>query len=106
MTPVLFRYTFIWDVFYVMSSDSKQANSSWCGPDPFTIQSWTLNSTVNVTDNSPGTAGTAAAAQTESVTTRLSSKPTGKVVNAATGAGVASWANALVMFGVCMGMLA
>jgi hypothetical protein len=35
-----------------MSADPTHANSSYCGPEPFSRQSWQLNSTLNVLDTS------------------------------------------------------
>jgi len=68
-------YTFIWKIVYIMSADPTQANTSYCGPEPFSNQSWTLNSTLNVVDTSLG----GGVAPTTTVAQRLPSEPTGKV---------------------------
>jgi len=70
------QYTFFWDVTYVESSDSTKANSSYCGPPPFSEQNWQLNSTVTVASASLGPGVVAA---TGSTMQGLPSKPTGRV---------------------------
>jgi hypothetical protein len=37
-----------------MSADPTRANSSYCGPEPFSRKSWQFNSTLNVLDPSLG----------------------------------------------------
>jgi len=78
-------YTFFWNVTYVESSNSGQANSTYCGPPPFSQQNWLLNSTVKVAEADLGTAIVGAIGTT---TRGLPSKPTGRVN---TGAAVGIW---------------
>jgi len=73
------NYTFFWNVTYVESSDPTQANSTYCGPPPFSQQSWLLNSTVEVVEADFGTAVVGA---TSTTMQGLPSKPTGKVNSA------------------------
>jgi hypothetical protein len=93
----------MWDVTYVMSSDPSQANSSSCGPPPFSKQDWSLTSTVSVIDADVGAAVIAA---TASATVPLPGKPTGKVNNGAKWAGgtACAWSTATVMF-IGLGMV-
>jgi len=88
------QYTFFWDVTYVESSDSTKANSSYCGPPPFSQQTWTLNSTVTVADANLGPGIIAAIGST---TQDLPSKPTGRVNNGAVwmGGRAANWGSAV-----------
>jgi len=90
------NYTFFWNVTYVMSSDPTKANDTYCGPPPFSEQSWLLNSTVEVIDVNAGTAVVAATATT---TQPLPSKATGKVNSDAMGirGSVVNWGSALGM---------
>jgi hypothetical protein len=91
-------YTFFWDVIYVESSDSSKANSTYCGPPPFSKQNWSINSTTTVVDADLGTAVMASATST---TQDLPSKPTGKV-----NSGESSRRWSVFNWGTAVGMLA
>jgi len=88
------QYTFFWDVTYVESSDSTKANSSYCGPPPFSEQNWVMNTTVTVVDANLGPDIVAATASTVQ---DLPSKPTGRVNNGAVwlGGSAANWGSAV-----------
>jgi hypothetical protein len=70
------KYTLFWSVTYVMSDDPTQANSTYCGPSPYSKQSWVVNSTATVVDASAGTAVRASSVTTPS---QFPSSPTGRV---------------------------
>lgn len=75
---VLIRYVIHYNITYGMSSDTSQANSTFCGPPPYSFQSWIVNSTFNVRAPAEGDGGTLTPA---SFTTGLPSAPTGMVPN-------------------------
>ncbi|KAK7049426.1 hypothetical protein VNI00_006027 [Paramarasmius palmivorus] len=70
------NYTIFWNVTYGLSSDPTQANSTYCGPEPFSYQSWLLNSTFRV-DSNP--ARTDRAVLSTFVETTLPGSPTGSL---------------------------
>jgi hypothetical protein len=86
-----------------MSSDTREANSSYCGPEPFTIQSWLVNSTVRVQDAAAGSGASVLAFTTG---TRLPSSPTGKVTSGTVGVGFTGWGSVFAALGVVLGMMA
>jgi hypothetical protein len=65
-------YTATWNFTYAMSSDPSQANSTYCGPGPFSFEYYVLNKTFSVTSNE--TQGALA-----TITTQLPQQPTGLV---------------------------
>lgn len=75
---VLIRYSIHYNITYGMSSDTSQANSTFCGPPPYSFQSWIVNSTFNVRAPTQGDGGTLTPT---SFITGLPSAPTGTVPN-------------------------
>jgi len=86
-----------------MSSDTKEANSSYCGPEPFTVQTWLVNSSVRVQD---AAAGSEVSALVFTMATRLPSSPTGKVTGGAADTGFTGWGSVFAALGVVVGMMA
>jgi hypothetical protein len=76
-------YTIVWNVTYAISSDQSKANGSYCGPPPFSTQSFIFNDTFTasvVQAIDPAESFTDAVS---SSTARLPTKPTGKVNSSA-----------------------
>jgi len=67
------QHIVFWNVSYGISSDPSKANISYCGPPPFSFQSWTLNRTFEVQGS--GNSGPAEA----TVTASFSTQPTGNL---------------------------
>jgi len=93
-------YTIIWDVAYTMSSDPSQANASYCGPPPFSTQTFSLNETFEATvGQSEATSFTNMAYTTA---TTFLTEPTGNLKVAGASAlrlpGVTGWKGAAAVF--------
>jgi len=65
-------YTAFWNYSYGISSDPSQANASYCGPPPFTYQSFLLNHTFEVQD-----IGADASVNPTTASSELPTQPTG-----------------------------
>jgi len=74
------RYTIHWNITYGLSSDPLQANSSYCGPEPFSWQTFILNKTVTVLpEGALGHNGGRLSVPLTTVVSQFPSEPTGQV---------------------------
>jgi hypothetical protein len=89
-------YTAFWNFTYATSSDPSQANGSYCGPGPFSFESYVVNKTfsVNATTSEEQPAAT--------VTTDLPQQPTGLVKSSAGRSVVGWWPSVLGLAAVGM----
>ncbi|KAF5349053.1 hypothetical protein D9758_012681 [Tetrapyrgos nigripes] len=74
------EHTIHWNITYGLSSDPSQANSSFCGPKPFSWQTFILNKTFTVLeqDNRTGSgSGGQLEVPTATFVSQLPSEPTG-----------------------------
>jgi hypothetical protein len=78
-----------------VSSDPSQANSTYCGPGPFSYETYILNKTFSVTSNE-GQGGIA------TITTQLPQQPTGmvKLDSSADRLYFTWWSSALVLVAI------
>jgi len=67
-------YIAYWNYSYGISSDSSQVNSTYCGPPPFSFQSWLLNHTFDAQ-----TLGSNVVALNTTASSNLPTQPTGSV---------------------------
>jgi hypothetical protein len=90
-------YTAFWNFTFATSSDPSQANDTYCGPGPFSFESYVVNKTFMVDD----TQGQPADA---TVTTSLPQQPTGlvKPQSNAYRTDVAWWSSVLCLAVVAM----
>jgi len=96
------NYTLFWDITYVMSSDPTKANSTYCGPGPFSKQNWLMNSTVIVVEASLGSGVDIGTSTTD---VNLPSSPTGRV-NGAVGIAPGHAAGLLSVLAMVIGVVA
>jgi hypothetical protein len=69
----------VYNLTYGLSADPSQANRSYCGPPPYSYQSWLLNATFDAAAGGrPG--GDWSLDNLTTVTTRLPGTPTGVVL--------------------------
>ncbi len=72
------RYTIRYNISYWLSSDPSQANDTYCGPQPFTHETWILNPTFSV-GTSKECCGAVPFISSLGTTSALPSTPTGKI---------------------------
>jgi hypothetical protein len=89
-------YTAFWNFTFATSSDPSQANDTYCGPGPFSFESYVVNETFSVNATTSGQQPDA------TVTTDLPQQPTGLVKSSADRSEFGWWSSVLGLAAVGM----